>query len=187
MIAFALPIVWMATGLVGLTKLYGISSKVAFGTVLVDLWLAKKCVKLGVNPGMFGIGLDEEEKERRRVAYMLGKNLDEDGLPVESRILVYKIEPHQVEGMPDLVGTWAFMGKEFDYFVDGIRHRELELGIGGYATRLKEIIEGKDINYDDLSFLWDQHEFDFDALRKLSDARLKDLVFRKAAGLPLFE
>ena len=186
MVAFALPIIWMATGLLGLAKVYSVSSRVTLTTLLLDRWLAKKCVKLGIRPDMFGIGLSEEEVERRRVMYMLGKNLDDDGQPVESRLLILNVEPHQVEGMSELVGTWAFVGKEFDGFVDGIRHKELELGIGGYATRLKELIEGKEIQYDELSFLWERYEFDFDALRKLSDARMNDAVFRKAAGLSMF-
>lgn len=187
MVALALPLVWMATDLVGLTQLYGMASKVAFGGLLLDRWLAKKCVDLGIDPKDFEIGVGEKEAERRRVAYSLGLELDETMAPLRSRILVTKIEPHQVEGMLDLVGTWAFIGLEWDDFVDEIRHRELVLGIGDYAARLKALIENKGIEYEELSFLWEGHAFDIHKLRRLSEARLKDPVFRKAAGLPMFE
>lgn len=163
MVALVLPVVWMASGLFGLAKLYGITSKVSLSAAMLDLWLSKKCVKLGVRPEMFGIGLDEKETARRAEQYSKGENLDEEGQPIESRILVLRVEPHQVEGMPDLVGVWYFVGSEFNSFVDGIAHRE-----GKY---------GED----------DPFRFDFYSLKRLSDARLADPVARKAAGLPMFE
>lgn len=158
MIAFVLPVFWAGTALLGLAKLYNVSSKLTLGAMMFDRWQAKQCVKLGVNPGMFGLGLDDEEKKRRALAYASGDNLDETGNPVEARIMVIEVEPHQAEGLPDLVGTWAFVGREYDAFMDGIHHRE------------------NDPSY----------QFDFASLRKFSDERLKSLVFRKAAGLPIF-
>lgn len=186
MVALALPIVWAFSGLMGLAQLYRYSSSISLSVAMLDRYLAKKCVKLGINPKDFGVGLAEDEKERRRVELSLGINTDEDGQAIESRILVLQMEPHQVEGMPDLIGTWAFVGREFDDFVDGIRHRELELGIGEHAARLKGLIAGTDIQYEELSFLWNQFDYSFSRLKKLSDARLTDEVFRKAAGLPMF-
>lgn len=161
MVAFVLPFFWVGTGLLGLSKLYSFSSKVTLGAMTLDRWVAKKCVRLGVTPGMFGLGLSDEEKAERDLAHMMGDNLDEGGNPVESRISIITIEPHQAPGMPDLFGTWAFVGRELDAFMDGISHRENDV----------ENI----------------YQFDFQTLRRFSNARLKDPVFRKAAGLPLFE
>lgn len=181
MVAFILPIVWMFTGVSVMGFFYKLSSTLGLSGLVFENWKMKKCAELGVEPKTLGLALDLRDSARNRVAAELGI------VRQEERRNVFEVDPSSVPDHPWLAMKYALVGSEFENFLDGMRHLALLDGVGPEAERLKEMLKGTKLKYEDLSFLWEGFGCDFAKLQKLSKKRLEDVGFRTVAGLPLFD
>lgn len=177
MVAFILPITWALTGAASLGLLYRVSSFLGFMGLAADNWRLRRCVSLGLEPAALGLSLDAES----------ARDLIAEELGIARRAKYKHVFELSVEDIPEypwLAGTYALVAEEESQFLDGVRHLMLLDGIGPEAERLKELIKGTNIKYEDLSFLWEGFGCDFAKLQKLSRRRLEDFGFRMLANLP---
>lgn len=179
--AFILPLFWTFTGLSALGVLARVSSYLGLTSMWFENQNLKRCIKLGLDPDKLGMALGSEEAARKRLAIALGIEREGNGLQV------LDIETVNFPHLPWLARRWVLTPDEVDNFLDGIRHLELLQGVGPDAERLRALLVGTTIQYEDLNFLWQGFGCDFDRLLRLSKERLSDPQARALAGLPLTE
>lgn len=171
MVAFALPVIWAFAGFVGLKQLQGVLMWAGLSGITFENWKLKKCQTLGVDAKTLGLELGEDEARKK-----LAEELGIESLP---GAVIHVFELEDVEGFEELTGKYALVGEEFEHFLDGIRHLQLRAGVGPEAARLKALISGKGLKYEELSFLWDGFGCNFVKFQNLSKVRLEDSEFQR--------
>lgn len=178
--AFLLPVFWLFTGASSIGLLSSFASWAGISWLAFDNWKLKKCNELGIDPDSLKQTLRADESFRLRTAVELGiaRHM--------GRKTVFDIKEDEFTLRHGLAGSYFLLDNEVQYFLDGMRHLELVEGDGPAADRVRELIEGTNVAYEDLSFLWEGFDCDFAKLRKLSKAREEDKEWVDLASWLMF-
>lgn len=167
MVAFLLPITWALTGATALGAVNSIGRWLGLWGLVADDWRLRKCHELGIAPESISQILTRSDAERLRVLLSIGAYRHMG----QMHTLTLDDEWVREKG---LSGFYCLLDRELTYFLDGLRHLELLNGVGESADRLRELIKGTNLRYEDFSFLWEGFDCDFARLRKLSAERLAE-------------
>lgn len=174
MVAFILPITWAFTGAVSLGVLNRVGSWLGLTGLAVDDLKLRKANELGVDPESISQILTPNEARRLRL-------LVENGLYRHMGVKHVFVLDDDFVRRHKLDGEYCLFDGELMQLLDGLRHLELVEGVGVHPDKLRKLIEGTGLAYEDFSFMWEGWDCDFAKLRKLSKERLSNPDWTDAA------